>query len=92
MTKKHSTLKTFVTGSRKGDRFVYHAGDLAQDRKNSEQINAVALEALDFYQRGFIELVQKRNGKHNYDYLAVRTVDVGRRFFKGCYEATNEEE
>lgn len=92
MAKKYNTLKAFVADSRKGERFVYHSGDLAQDRKSNDLLNMTALQALDFYQRGFVELVQKRNGKHSYDYLAVRTIDVGRRYFKGCYEQESGEE
>lgn len=85
-----TTLKGFINKSRRGDEFIYHVGDLARDRKDNPTLNEVAHQAMDFFQRGFLELCQRRLGDNSYEYVAVRTTDVGRRPFTGCYAQDGE--
>lgn len=90
--KKYNSFKKFIAESERGDVFVYHTGDLPNDRKGNEVLNELALSGLDYFQRGFVELAQKRLGKANYEYRAIRTNDVGRRYFKGCYRVPGKKE
>lgn len=88
--KKYNTIKQFVSNAKDGERFVYHSGDLASDRKDNDDLNKVALTAMDYYQRGFVELFQKKLSRGKYEYIAERCTNVGRRFFRGCYEGKPE--
>lgn len=78
-------LKKFVNKSQFGDRHVYHTGSLSNDRQKDSDLNDTAKEALELYQKGLIELIQKKIGKNNYQYIAVRT-ETERRYFSGCYK------
>lgn len=70
-----------------GEKFVYHVGDLASDRVGNPHLNQTAETMLDLYQRNEVELVQRRLGFGEYEYIAVRKKKTGlvQRFFTGCY-------
>lgn len=57
--------------SRVGDRIEYYRGNLANARKNPE-IGRVAKVALTASEMKLVHLVQKRHGKGDYSYMAVR--------------------
>lgn len=76
----------FINDAERGDSFVYHTGSLAIDRQGNDALDKQASDMLEYYQRGFVELIQRRVGKNKFEYVAVRTMDVGRRYFTGCYK------
>lgn len=61
----------------RGDRIVYHTGDLQYDRDevenpNTGRIRGVARAAWKAYQDGLVALVQKRLGFATFEYIAVK--------------------
>jgi len=83
---KFRNLKAFVDEGKKGDKYVYHTGMLSIDRQENDLLNKTANDILELYQRGFVEIFQRRLGKNKFEYYAIRTNDVGRRYFSGCYK------
>lgn len=81
---KYKSLKHFVNESGRNETYVYHTGNLAIDRTNNESLNKRANYALEQYQEGFIELVQKKM-KDKTAYMAIRSYHEGKRPFRGCY-------
>ncbi len=85
------SLKSFVEKATKNERFVYHRGLLGLDRNEDRNVAEKADMALDYYTRGFIELFQAKKGPSDYEYIAVRTMDIGLRPWIGCYSREDEE-
>lgn len=81
---KFPTLKKFAENSQRGDTHVYHQGFLILDRSKDNTANIIAEEALEYYQRGVVELVQKKISDFEYQYIAVRAA-AGKRPFVGSY-------
>lgn len=84
--KSFNNLNQFINDASRGDTYVYHTGCLAFDRQGNDLLDKRASEMLEYYQRGFVELIQRRVGKNKFEYTAVRTNNVGRRYFTGCYK------
>ena len=79
-----STLKKFAENSQRGESHVYYQGFLVRDRSNDNTTNIIAEEALEYYQRGVVELVQRKISDCEYQYIAVRSA-AGKRPFVGAY-------
>lgn len=82
--KKYASLKDLVNNGAQGDEYVYHIGSLMCDRVDNDTLSKDANYALEWYQRGFIELYQRRIAADTYSYVAKR-VYIGSRPFVGCY-------
>ncbi len=70
-----------VASARPGHQIIYHSGHLAFDRlkeRAARSIDFIAWSAMNLEERGYVALVQKRNGEGDYDYIAVRTKKVDR--------------
>lgn len=85
MKNKFKSFRTFMDEGRRGEEYIYHTGLLAKDRRENDILNKVANNALDGYQRGSIDLFQRRVSKYICEYVARRTPQSGQRKFKGCY-------
>ena len=81
---KHATprvalFREWYANAKRGDRFIYHKGLLAQDRGDVETgrpvapYHALAKLAYEAYVFGQVTLVQQRRGKFNFDYIAIRS-------------------
>ena len=80
-------LDQWIAKSHKGERFVYHLGNLMHDRRfkvtlgtsggttviRNIPLGDVADAAIDAYQNGYVVLAQKRIGEDLFEYLAIRT-------------------
>ena len=88
---KFKSFKKFIETSDRGDKYVYHRGFLMVDRKNNDIVAKTAQNALDWYEKGILNLVQRKisEGTENiapvYEYVAVRVYNVNPRPFVGCY-------
>lgn len=85
MKKKYTSLKNFIETGSRDEEYVYHTGFLMSDRVDNDAIIKTADYALEWYQRGFINLFQRKIGPHMYEYIACRVMGVGPRKFTGCY-------
>lgn len=90
MKNKFKSFKSFVDEGQRGDEYVYHTGLLAKDRKENDVLNKAASNALEWYQKGLIDLFQRRVGKYSCEYIARRVTHVGARKFRGCYRPQKE--
>lgn len=81
-----SAAKSFINRAKRGEVLVYHTGNLSMDRRDNDDLNEVADFFMEYYQKGFVELIQRRKTPRRYEYVAIRTDNVGKRFFKGCYK------
>jgi hypothetical protein len=77
----HLDFKNWVLHARRNARVVYYQGYLASDvgsedkRQRTDDQQALALlgeSAWNAWRRGQVLLFQKKNGKANFDYYAVR--------------------
>lgn len=80
-------LTKWIATSHKGDRFVYHLGNLIHDREfrvtlaatgGFANIRVIPLDkmanaAVEAYKGGYVVLAQHRLGKDVFEYLAIRT-------------------
>lgn len=80
-------LSDWIASSHKGDRFVYHTGNLLHDRRfrvalaatggstvvEVKPLREIAEAATDAYQQGYVVLAQHRIGEDLFEYLAIRT-------------------
>ncbi len=69
-TASHPAVKLLRT-LRPGQHLVYHVGYLPHDRTSDARVAEVAEEAQQLYQRGLIELLQRRRDEYFYEYVAV---------------------
>lgn len=80
-------LDSWIASSHKGDRFVYHLGNLMHDKSfrvtlattggftmiTNVPLGKIADAALEAYEAGYVVLTQQRVGEDMFRYLAVRT-------------------
>lgn len=79
-------LEKWIASSHKGDRFVYHTGNLMHDRKfrvnlteggfktvEVQPLADIANAAIEAYMAGYVVLSQHRVGEDLFEYLAIRT-------------------
>ena len=69
-------ILAWVTHAIPGDAFTYYRGDLACARARREEHLEAASVAYSLYRRGLVELVQKRHGDADYEYIAQRRKEV----------------
>lgn len=90
-------FELWLKSARPGDRFEYHRGFLAYDRETvtmmpqgyyahvfHEPMHDLGLTAYGAYERGQVELVQKKLGRERYSYFAIKRKGDGngkRRIF-----------
>jgi hypothetical protein len=68
---KFDSLTDFITRSDSGDRWIYHAGNLAIDRTKKKKVDKAAKDALAAQERGDIRLFQQRSPFEKYQYWYI---------------------
>jgi hypothetical protein len=70
-------FEAWVKTAKPGQVCLYHTGMLANDRVENNlaslRVHSLASVATDSAKKGLVNLVQRRLGAENYEYLAVRT-------------------
>ncbi len=65
----------WLATAKRGDRFTYHVGLLMADRVGEDEqaaaVHQVGKRVWQYYERRFVDLVQKRSGD-SFNYYAVR--------------------
>lgn len=79
-----SRAESMVRNARPGESFVYHVGNLSADRVTPDRFHtpfeAVARRMLHLYERGFVDLVQRKIDADVYEYIAIRKREPRPRF------------
>lgn len=67
-----SKVFAWVNTAQAGDTWVYHCGDLANDRRHNKALDTMASTLLDAELKGLVVLYQKRVGTSLWGYTARR--------------------
>ena len=71
--RKMAELSTWMTFAEPGDTFVYHTGNLAQDRLPGGALERLAGNVWDLARSGRVTCLQrKRRGSRDFEYICVR--------------------
>lgn len=86
MLRTSEALSRWVEGAGRGQSFEYYRGFLIQDREYELRfkrrpmsysdrvlLNSAANRAWGLYLEGAVTLTQRRNGKQDYSYLAIKS-------------------
>ena len=79
-TTRHIEFMRKLVSAKRGDRIIYHEGDLAYDRyterhenKTARPVTSVGNVAYEEYLKGHCVLVQRRLGANKFVYMAIKT-------------------
>jgi regulatory protein YycI of two-component signal transduction system YycFG len=69
---KRSEFRDWINTAAPGEAYPYWCGDLASQRVSYRQLNGLASDVYQAYERGLVYLLQRKHGPNHYTYEARR--------------------